>query len=598
VSIPWTGGTRTLVRFLWRRLRPQTALALGLTVAAAATEGVGVLLLLPLLHHLGVTGSGAAGGRMERAADEMLATVGLPGTLGTVLALYVVVLATQALLTRAQTVNLRRLNSTFALHQRERLHTAVLRADWLFLTRRRTSEFTHLLSSEVDRAAYAAQVLLTLLSGVAAGAVYVAIAFNVSAGATTLTLTAGALLLIVLRRAVRASRRAGEAYSTAAGGLYRSLAEHLSALKTARSYGAEERHTASFRQVAGALSESEVASARSYADARAGFMIGSAMLLAGVVYAGSEVFGLGVASLLLLIFIFARLLPRFSGLQHQAQEILHALPAVERLEETVELLEAHAETVGGSAPSPPLAKAVRLEGVTFTYGGDREGAGVHEMELEIPAGSVTALVGPSGAGKSTVADLVLGLLRPQAGRLTVDGVPLEPPMFQSWRARIGYVSQDTHLLDGTILDNLLWARPDATERGVCDALARASADFVHSLPEGLSTPVGERGIRLSGGERQRLALARALLREPALLVLDEATSALDSASEQRIVEAVRALRGRVAVLVISHRAALAQIADHVYSMESGRVVTSGPWDDGTAVSAPLVTTPVPVEATR
>jgi ATP-binding cassette subfamily C protein len=199
--------------------------------------------------------------------------------------------------------------------------------------------------------------------------------------------------------------------------------------------------------------------------------------------------------------------------------------------------------------------------------------------LTIRAGETVAIVGPSGAGKSTVADLVMGLVVPDRGCVLVDGTPLRSALIRSWREQIGYVAQDTFLFNDTIRANLLWAHPDADDKDIERALELAAAgEFVSELPDGLDTVLGDRGVRLSGGERQRLALARALLRRPSLLILDEATSALDSENERRIQGAIEELHGRTTILAITHRLSTIRRADVIYVLERGRLADSGDWE--------------------
>src|SRR5690606_21964199 len=189
----------------------------------------------------------------------------------------------------------------------------------------------------------------------------------------------------------------------------------------------------------------------------------------------------------------------------------------------------------------------------------------------------TAIVGPSGGGKSTVADVLIGLLAPDEGEVLVDGEPLTDAQRPAWRRRVAYVAQDVFLFHDTVRANLLLADPDADDARLWEALEAASAGFVKDLPDGLDTVVGDRGTRLSGGERQRLALARALLREPELLVLDEATSSLDAVNEARVQEAIRRLHGRTTMVVIAHRLATVRDADAIHVLVDGRITESGTW---------------------
>ena len=239
----------------------------------------------------------------------------------------------------------------------------------------------------------------------------------------------------------------------------------------------------------------------------------------------------------------------------------------------------HEALSAGEAEAVELRRSLRFEEVSFAYGESRTDV-VEGLTLEIQACRTTAIVGPSGAGKTTVADLVMGLVSPREGRITVDGRTLDESWLRAWRAGIGYVDQDTLLINDTVLANLVWARPGAAEAEVWEALRLAAAEgFVAALPDGLATQIGDRGVRLSGGERQRLALARALLRRPALLILDEATSALDGENERRIRDAIAALRGSITILMITHRLPSVRDADVVHVLEAGRLVESGGFAD-------------------
>ena len=220
------------------------------------------------------------------------------------------------------------------------------------------------------------------------------------------------------------------------------------------------------------------------------------------------------------------------------------------------------------APGPP---AVRFSGVSFRYGGTR--GGVTEVDLELPAGSVTALIGESGSGKSTLARLLLGLARPEAGRILINGVDLAELNGVAWRERIAWVAQQPFIFSGTLRANLLLGCPAANDDEIRRALKDAAAtDFVDQLPAGLDTLLGDRGAGLSGGELRRLALARAFLRQADLIVLDEPTAGLDAATEELVATALQRLAVNRTVLVISHRETTVRSAQQVAVLAAGHIV--------------------------
>ncbi len=226
-------------------------------------------------------------------------------------------------------------------------------------------------------------------------------------------------------------------------------------------------------------------------------------------------------------------------------------------------------------PAPAGGSAIRFEAASFTYPGAHRAA-LTEFSLDIPAGATLALVGRSGAGKTTIANLLLRFWDPSRGRITIDGVDLRDFELDHLRRRIALVSQDTYLFTGTLRANVALARPEAGEAEVRHALEQAAlADFVDSLPAGLDTQVGERGVQLSGGQRQRVAIARAFLKNAPTLVLDEATSHLDAVSEAQVRGALDALMRDRTTIVIAHRLSTVRGADLLAVLDRGRLVETG-----------------------
>ncbi len=199
------------------------------------------------------------------------------------------------------------------------------------------------------------------------------------------------------------------------------------------------------------------------------------------------------------------------------------------------------------------------------------------MNLTILPGSFIGVSGPTGAGKTTFADLLIGLLQPDAGAITIDGTPLDATSAVKWRDHVSYVAQDPYLFRDTIRRNLLWANPQSSEAALWQALAIAGADgLVSGMEAGLDTVLGERGSLISGGERQRLCLARAVLRRPWLLVLDEATSAIDVPAERKILQSILGLHPRPTIVMIAHRDESLSSCDRIVRFRNGRIVASEP----------------------
>jgi subfamily B ATP-binding cassette protein MsbA len=231
-------------------------------------------------------------------------------------------------------------------------------------------------------------------------------------------------------------------------------------------------------------------------------------------------------------------------------------------------------TDAAKAPLPTVRGDVAFEHVTFAY---KPGVPVlRDVSFRAPAGSTTALVGSSGSGKSTLIGLVLAFNRPEQGRVLVDGRDLATVPLADYRTQLGVVLQDNFLFDGTVAENIAFARPHASRAEIVAVARIAHADeFVEQFDEKYDTVVGERGVKLSGGQRQRIAIARAILADPRILVLDEATSSLDSESEAKIQDGLRALRRGRTTFVIAHRLSTIRSADQILVLEGGQIVERG-----------------------
>jgi ABC-type multidrug transport system fused ATPase/permease subunit len=293
----------------------------------------------------------------------------------------------------------------------------------------------------------------------------------------------------------------------------------------------------------------------------------------------------GVAGMLTAVAIFGlagfRLAPSLVRFQNVVSLVSSSQPGAAAVIEEIRAVE-KASLHLVDRPSRPLAehpKELRFESVSFRYADDAPDA-VRDLELQIAMGSRVAFVGSSGAGKSTIVDLVLGLIEPTTGRVSIDGEDLRE-LSRSWRDRVGYVPQDVTLFDASVAQNVALTWTENYDRDlVRSALRQAQLlDIVESREGGIDAPVGERGLTLSGGQRQRLGIARALYTRPLVLVMDEATSALDTATEAAVGKAIRALHGKTTLISVAHRLATIRDADRIYFMSEGRIAASGTFDE-------------------
>jgi ABC-type multidrug transport system fused ATPase/permease subunit len=308
------------------------------------------------------------------------------------------------------------------------------------------------------------------------------------------------------------------------------------------------------------------------------FVIGIGVMTA-VVFA-QEDSGSALGVLALFAVAGFRVMPGTVRMVASLNTIKSGAPSLKLVEEDVEAMRTSSPSRSGVHESLPLTRELALDSVCFRYDDATEDV-LRECSLNIPAGSSIALVGSSGAGKSTLVDVILGLQTPTSGRITADGVDITSRR-PEWQAGLAVVPQDVFLLDGSVADNIRFSlHPDHDDQDrLRHVVEQAQLEgLVAQLPDGLDTPVGERGTRLSGGQRQRLGIARALFRDPHLLILDEATSALDNVTEHRISETIRALRGNVTLVIVAHRLSTVRHCDQIALMSSGRIEAVGTFDD-------------------
>ncbi len=567
-----------LVRVLRPRERRRLALlALGLA-CAALFEVVGVASVVPFLT---LVGDPSAAGRIPYLAtlrDGLGLTDDRTFLMATGAAALVAILTTSVVnagLTFAQLL----FTNLTGYGLARRLLARYVDRERLFFAHANSAELAKNVLSETDRLVVGVLTPATVIASRSVSALAVVTFLIFYAPRLALILGGGfgglyVLLYLVMR--MRLARLGARAVADNER-RYRVVQETFGALTELKLYGRAEAFAAGFDGPARAYAKATAASLLTGQLPR--FVIESLAfggVIVVVLFALSQ--GLDTAGLLPLLGLFAfagyRMLPAFQNIFTSLALLRFYLPAVRMVVD---------ELAGERAPQPrptarlPFGRDIRLAGVGFDYAPGR--ATLRDIDLTIPAHTTVGFVGRTGAGKSTLVGLILGLLTPTTGSVTVDGVPLDGETLPAWQNRIGYVPQDVFLIDASVRENIaLGIAPEAVDRAAVERAARLAGfhEVALSLDGGYDAGVGERGIRLSGGQRQRLGIARALYHDPDVIVFDEATSALDGETESAVMGALASLNGTRTILLIAHRLTSLAATDTVHVLDGGRLVASGP----------------------
>lgn len=576
---PLTAQIGRFARYILDQAGRRAALALVFLVLGSLTEGVSILLMVPVLH---LVGEGSANLSVALPTGIFSGILGPELRLGLlpVLGFLVLLVLAQALFLRFKSIYMAELLYDVINRLRISLFDSIARARWRFVAGARGADFHHALTADIDRVQNAAFHLLLLVQGCVLLAAYFIVSWLISPAVTILALVTGGAMLAILHPVRRQAARYGALLTRNRQQQYRTVYEFLTGMKVAKSFNAEPRYAAELASTLTRMRNDYGHFVRLSSNGSVLVQVSTAVVLAAFAYAAVAWFALPMPKIVVLIFVFVRLLPRFTALQTDTQETLVSLPAFRAMQEMQTACDREREQPAAPAPSAlRLERELRFERVALRYPNGPPEAALGDISFVAPARRITALIGASGSGKTTIADLMTGLLQPTAGAVTLDGVALDESNARRWRDQVAYVPQDVFLLHDSIAANLRLAVPDASDEMIWDALRAAHVDrFVAGLPERLATVVGDRGVRLSGGERQRIALARALLRRPQLLILDEATSALDWENQALIARSIKELRGSMTIVTIAHRLSMIAFADWVVALEGGTVVQTGPYD--------------------
>ncbi len=546
----------------------RSAGALVAVLAAGLMDGLGMSMLLSMLS-LATRTADRAPSMPEQFVLRLTEYFSIAPTAPVLLTLATLLIAMKAALSLVANRQIGFTVANIATDLRLSLIRSVLSARWAHYLQQSVGRLSNAVANEAQRAAEAFQCSAEMFALLINGLIFLGIALSISWQAGLATAIAGAVLLALMQALVRTSRQAGRQQTHLLKSLLTVMGGQLAAAKALKAMGREDHVDALLSDQTRALRKAlrrQVVSKEAMAALQEPLL---AILVGAGFFLSLYALKMPLAEVLVMVFLLARTVSYLSKAQRAYQQVVVRESAYWSIIDAIATASVQVELRGGEK-SVALTTGIRFDDVTFAHGQNRPI--VEHGSFDLPAQQLTVIIGPSGAGKTTLLDLVVGLLQPTGGRILVDGVPLAELDLRQWRRQIGYVPQESVMVNESVAYNVTLGETDLSEAQIRNALRAADAlDFVDAMPEGLQTRVGEGGSRLSGGQRQRLAIARALVHEPRLLILDVATSHLDPEAQAAVIETVRHLKGRLTILAVAHQDLLIQAADCICRLADGQI---------------------------
>jgi ATP-binding cassette subfamily C protein len=534
---------------------------------ASLAETIGIGTLLPVISMAaGVESSGSS--QVGQYAASALAWVGLPATLGSLVSMVAIFMVLKALLTYAALAYAAFAAARVSTALRQKLLYAIFNARWGFFSDKKSGGISNLVGREAGLAGesyvISANVVSSLIQAIAFAIIAMAMNWKLALTAAVV----GLLLAGGLQGFVKSARKASYRQTDRTTALLSDMVDALANIKPLKSMHRYEPLLKSINRIFEKLRKSSIRRELAKAGLAQGGTAVFAIIASAGIYFASTFLNVPFPDLLVSAIILNAVVSAVSRSQRLVQMASLLESSHVRTLELINETESNREINTGKAP-PVIGDGCSFESVYFSHG---ETEILADVSLSIPSNAITVLSGPSGAGKTTIIDLLIGLHRPNSGRILIGAAPIESVDMVAWRKQVGYVPQELSLFHSSIRANLTLGDPSIDDDAIMSALRQAGAeDFVSQMPKGLDTDVGEMGTKLSGGQRQRISLARALVCSPKILILDEVTSALDPETEAEIVDNIAGLHGNYTILAITHRPAWTKVADRLYQVSGGQV---------------------------
>lgn len=561
--------------------RKEFTLLLFLSIGTAISEGLGVTMLLPVFQF--IEGGGVMPGTGHaswpwRLFLQACSAAGLHAGLATLLLAALTPILFRQIFFYLYYARLAMMEQKAVAHLRMTVFRGSVMSNLSFIESQGQGHIASILTLEAPRAGGASLQAFQMISNLILLLPYISIITYISPSLTGIVFLIFIGIESLIHRQMVMTREYGDRISKSNDAFSAFVGERLAGLRLLKLTGTEEAETAQMDRQALSLAEHQVDLQKRYAGVQSMVEVALTIGIFSVLYLSVRLQGMTLASLSIFLFALFRTLPLAKAANSFRQQILGSLPSLDNVARVKADAVRQRTIIGGQRHFERLREKIEFEDVRFAYAPDSPV--LKGITCTISANRLTAIIGHSGAGKSTLTDLLVRLRQPQGGRILFDGIPIEEFDLASLRQAVGFVSQDTFLFNDTVYRNLVHGISGATRERAIEAARLAHAwEFIEKLPQGYDTAIGDRGGLLSGGERQRLCLARALLRDPDILILDEPTSALDSESERYIHDTISSIHKKKTVILIAHRFSTVRHADQIWVMEGGLIRETGSHDE-------------------
>lgn len=543
-----------------------------LTIVVAFLDGLGISMLMPLLKNFDL--------QQESNNESFLTHItdffGITDSIGGVLTFMFLLFLLKAIVKFYSGYFKSSLSKTLFRNLKIDFYSYLLGAQYEYFTKKNTGFFITVMETHTKRLVQSFHIFVTLITTITLAFTYVGMAAMVSWQVALMAMALGSVIILLMSFINKFVRRLSQEYARESQNMNQIAIQAIHAFKYIVSTGMHKRLKKQFTVSTDKLVTLDFKTKLAHAFTDSIKELMAISLLISMIVVEVIVRGTPIGSVFVVLLLFYRGVNNMMTIQSSWQQQLGSLGFVESVDTEMEKLKATQSPNGTKKMDTPLnEQPILFKDLSFEYQ-DSDAPALKRLNFDIKPNTTVAFVGTSGSGKTTLVDVLTGLLSPSSGGVQVGDDPLTDIQLDSWRTRIGYVSQDLMIFDDSVAQNIcMFDEKYSLDRIRQAATAASALSFIEELPDGFDTRIGDKGVRLSGGQRQRLFIARELYKNPDLLILDEATSALDSASEQAIQKSIDKLHGKVTVLIIAHRLSTIKNADKIIVLEKGEIVEQG-----------------------